>query len=168
MSQNETAPDDSGGKASESPDRDEKGHFLEGHEVGKDTRFTKDNHPISPGRPKRKHLTDALLKHMNEKASSRDFTRQLADKLGVDPEQATGFDVLVLMAFRHALKGKGEILKQIWDRIEGAVPKSMTLDFDDPVQVYIDSMERATMPDESPDEPTDEQPTDEQPPESDE
>lgn len=145
MPKKKNAPDNSGENRSEAPQRDDKGHFLEGHTVGKDTRWDSTNNPRH-GRPKRRHLTDALMKHLDKPASAFDFTKKVAKRLGLNPDEITNYEVLMLASLGHGIKGKGDILKQIWERIEGVMPKQMTLDLDDPVRVYLSDMDATTMP----------------------
>ena len=127
------------------PDRDDQGRFLEGNSIGEDTRWTKDNHPRG-GRTKRRHFTKALLRHMDQPASESTVLTRAAQKLGLDPNEATGWDVMMASAILHGIKGKSDVLKQLWERVEGAVPKTLSLDVDDPVRLYLEDMRMATQP----------------------
>lgn len=126
--------------------RDDKGHFLPGHSVGSENHFTKENHPVSPGRPKTRRLTDALLKYIGKKAEDVPFVNKLCKSVGLDPAEAKVEDVFIAAGIFQSIKGKGEYFKQVYNRIEGAVPKHLTLGGDDPVTVYMAMMKDRTAP----------------------
>lgn len=122
-------------------DRNDKGQFIPGHPH----RFSKDNQPENhPGRPQTKHLTDALLKHLDKPVSDIPFLAKAVKRLGLDVAKATGFDVLMAATALHAASGKGDILKQVWERIEGSVPKTLNLGPTDDFADYLDAMRSQT------------------------
>ncbi len=135
-----------------SADRDNKGHFKPGHSVGEGTRYEKGHAPTSPGRPQTKHLTDALLKHLNRPVKDSPSLVKIAKKLKLDVDKVTGFEVLMECTAIHAASGKGDILKQVWERLEGSIPKTLNLSPTGEFSDYLDAMRGKTQfdPEEEP------------------
>ncbi len=132
-------------------DHTDKGKFAKGNTLG--NRFSKENQPENhPGRPPTKHLTDALLKHLEKSVKDIPFLVKIAKKLGLDTDKATGYEVLMGCAALHAAQGKGDILKQLYERIEGSIPKIVNLGPTDDFADYLDAMRAKTQfdPEEEP------------------
>lgn len=137
--------------------RDANGRWQKGHIPEGATPFQPGESGNPGGRPQTKHLTAALLKHLEKPVKELEFLTKIAKKLKLDIETATGFEVLMACAAHHAATGKGDILKQVWERLEGSIPKVVTLGPTDDFADYLDAMREKTQfdsieePKESPD-----------------
>ena len=143
--QSDINPDEQSPAKGPDEQRDDDGRFARGNTLG--TPWGPDNPPPkSPGRPKSKTLTDSLIRHLEKKADQFDFTKKAAKRMGLTPEDVTVFEVLAASSILHGMKGKGDILREMWTRLEGQVPKHVTLVADDPVMEYLDFMRQQTEP----------------------
>jgi len=133
-------------------ERDSSGRWTKGHSGNPASQFQVGNRANPGGRPKTKTITDAVIAHLGKKAVELDFVRKVAEKMDIDPNEATVLEVLTAAHILNAIKGKGDISREIWSRIEGHIPKHVTLGSDDPVLQYLSDMEDATSPPE-PDDP---------------
>ena len=126
-------------------DKDEKGQFTKDNKLG--NRFSAENQPeYNPGRPKTRALTDALFKHLKENAKKFPFTNKAAIDMKMDPKKTTIFEILMATLLKQAMQGKGDLVREMWARMEGQVPKHVTLIADDPVMEYLDFMRQQTEP----------------------
>jgi len=123
-------------------DRNGKGQFEKGNHLG--NRFPPGNNANPTGRPKSKAITDSLLVHLEKKAVLLDFTERAARKMGLDPEKVTVRDVLTATFLLNGMKGKGDISKEIWARLEGSIPKVLNLGPTDEFGDYLDAMRAQT------------------------
>ena len=146
MDQDEKSPEQSSDKPA---DRDAKGYFTKGHSVGKDHRWTKDDHPISPGRPKSRLITKEIEKWLGRQASELSIASKAAKSLGLVPSEITVAEAFGITMLLHSMKGKDGIVKEVLKRIEGEVPKTLNLG-GDPFDDYLKAMRDKTQFDPEP------------------
>lgn len=123
-------------------DRDENGRFSAGNKAG--VLWTPETAPRNAGRPKTKPITSQIEKWLGRKADALPMTKKLAEQLRLDPAEHTVAEIYALSMMYHSIKGKGDVIRETMKRIEGEVPRQMTLEVDDPVRVYLDDMRAAT------------------------
>ncbi len=125
------------------------GPFQKGNTIGKDTRFPPGVSGNPAGRPKGLDMTTAFRKVLEKPARDVPSAVTQAERLGIDLEEDKTIrvvDVLMEATVSHIMMGKGDILKQGWERIEGAVKQNFGLNEDDPVMDYLDFMKQTTEP----------------------
>ena len=103
------------------------GTFLPGHSVG----FQAGISGNPKGRPKGRPISDVLVGLLTTQIRPQLGTglHDTVTKLGLDPETATWRELIAQAMVTHSVRGKGEILRLLLERVEGKVPDKVEHDF---------------------------------------
>lgn len=122
-------------------------HFKPGNKIGKKYWWKPGQSGNPKGKPKGIEFTTALKALLNQPITKVPFIRAQCERLGIEVDPAdkktTVLEVVMAATLTQVVHGKGDILKHMWERMEGAIPKTLHLE-GDPFDDYLLAMKDKT------------------------
>jgi len=90
------------------------------------------------GRPSGSSWTATLRKLGKREVPNTPWAQKAIKSVGLDPEEATVEEVLLALCYYHAARGNVGYLRELFDRMEGPVPKKQEISGgDSPVEITV-------------------------------